>query len=158
MPVPGVSRRKMLGSGGSVLAGSALLGEIVSAQAGEASSNEAVVRRFFKSWEKKDWAPFDAILADDFTFTSPNGDDHIGKAAFKRRCWDSQIDFIQAFDIELLMAQGDDVLLKYLCHTKNGKSFRNMEYHWLRNGRIEAIECYFGGKSTFPSAVSALPG
>ena len=147
-----MSRRKLFRAG-AVLTAMAPLAQ--SAQAQTEEPNEAVVRTYFKSWEKKDWAPFDAILADDFTFTSPSGDDHISKAAYKTRCWDTQIDFIKMFDIELLMAKGDDVLVKYLCHTRNGKSFRNVEYHRLRNRQIVSIECYFGGKSTFASAVGS---
>jgi len=44
--------------------------------------------------------------------------------------------------------------VKYLCHTKNGKSFRNVEYLRIKNGQLESIECYFGAQSSFPSAVS----
>jgi len=29
-----------------------------------------------------------------------------------------------------------------------------VEYLQIRDGKIEAIECYFGGKDNFPSAVS----
>jgi len=43
---------------------------------------------------------------------------------------------------------------KYLCHTTNGKSFRNVEYLRIENGKLESIECYFGAQSSFPSAVS----
>jgi ketosteroid isomerase-like protein len=160
MPAFRMSRREMFGTGGMLVTGTALAGAASApARASELSANESanetVVRKYFKSWETKDWGPFDAILADDFTFTSPNGDDHISKSAFKKRCWDTQIDFIKTFDIELLMAQNDDVLVKYLCHTKNGKSFRNIEYHRLANQKIASIECYFGGQSTFASAVGS---
>jgi hypothetical protein len=93
-------------------------------------------------------------MADNFTFTSAAGDDHISKTAFKKQCWDTQIDFIGQFDLEQLFGRGNEAFAKYLCHTKNGKSFRNVEYFVLRDGKVESIECYFGGKSTFPSAVS----
>ena len=39
--------------------------------------------------------------------------------------------------------------------TKNGKSFRNVEYFRFRNEKVEAIESYFGEQSSFPSAVSS---
>jgi hypothetical protein len=109
-----------------------------------------------KTWqvEKKDWTPFSALLVDNFTFSSAAGDDHISKSAFKTNCWDTQINFIGQFDLEQLIARGNEAFAKYLCHTKNGKSFRNVEYFRLRDGKIESIECYFGGKDTFPSAVS----
>ncbi len=93
-------------------------------------------------------------MADNFTFTSAAGDDHISKSAFKTQCWDTQVNFIDRFDLERVFGSGNEVLVKYLCHTKNGKSFRNVEYFRLRDGKVETIECYFGGKSTFPSAVS----
>ncbi len=45
--------------------------------------------------------------------------------------------------------------VKYLGHTKDGKSFRNVEYLRIKNGKLQSIECYFGAQSSFPSAVSA---
>lgn len=159
MPANAMSRRNMFRAGACALAGTALLTETAGASVAdsEASENEAVIRKWYKAWEKKDhdWGPFDAILADDFTFSSPDGNDHISKAAFKKNCWDTQIDFVKGVDLELATVKGDEALVKYLCHTTNGKSFRNVEYHRLRNQRIEAIECYFGGKLTYPSAVSS---
>jgi hypothetical protein len=93
-------------------------------------------------------------MADNFTFTSAAGDDHISKSAFKTQCWDTQVNFIDRFDLESVFGSGNEAFVKYLCHTKNGKSFRNVEYFRLSDGKVETIECYFGGKSTFPSAVS----
>jgi hypothetical protein len=43
----------------------------------------------------------------------------------------------------------------YVCHTRNGKSFRNVEFVQLRNGKVAAIECYFGGQAGFPSAANS---
>jgi len=97
---------------------------------------------------------FNALLADNFTFTSAAGDDHINKSTFKTRCWDTQINFIGAFDLERMTTGPDDAFVKYLCHTTNGKSFRNVEYLRIKNGKLESIECYFGAQSSFPSAVS----
>jgi hypothetical protein len=122
----------------------------------EASANETIVRKWYKLWEteKKDWSLLDIIMAGDFTFTSPV-DDHISKSAYKKGCWDTQIAFVDKFDLELVTVEGNEALVKYLCHTKNGKSFRNVEYFRLSNQRIEALECYFGGNLTYPSAVSS---
>jgi hypothetical protein len=96
----------------------------------------------------------DRLLADNFTFTSAAGDDHINKSTFKTRCWETQIDFIERFDLEQIATGAEDTFVKYLCHTKNGKSFRNVEYLRIRYGKLESIECYFGADSSFPSAVS----
>jgi len=105
--------------------------------------------------EKKDLGTFDALLADNFTFTSAAGDDHISKSTFKTQCWDTQVDFIGDFDLERIATGAEDAFVKYLCHTTNGKSFRNVEYLRIKNGKLESIECYFGAQSSFPSAVSA---
>jgi ketosteroid isomerase-like protein len=152
----GVSRRNLLVAGACALAGAARFPETASAHAltGRGMTNEEIIRRYYAAWERKDWNPFDILLADNFTFTSANDDDHINKSVFKARCWESQIDFIERFELERIIANGNDAFVKYLCRTKNGKSFRNVEYFRLRDEKVEAIECYFGERSSFPSAVS----
>ena len=154
------SRRGLLEIAAGIAAGTALLPKAAVSQprATARLNNEETVRAYFKAWETKDWAPFDALLADDFTFSSANDDDHISKAAFKKECWDTQIDFIKHFDIEALISKDDAVFVKYLCHTRNDRSFLNVEYHRVRDGRIELIECYFGEKSSFASAVASQAG
>ena len=155
MTTIGVSRRKALESGACALAGAAGLLVTARARATEQSpAYEEIVRRWYTAWEKKDQPQFEAMMADNFTFTSAAGDDHISKSAFKTQCWDTQINYIDRFDLERVYGSGNEAFVKYLCHTKNGKSFRNVEYLRLRDGKVESIECYFGGKSTFPSAVS----
>jgi hypothetical protein len=41
---------------------------------------------------------------------------------------ETQIDFIGHFDLERIATGADNAFVKYLCHTKDGKSFRNVEY------------------------------
>lgn len=151
-----MSRRNLLATGAFALAGAVNLPGAASASAltGRSLANENLVRTWYAAWEKKDWGPLDRLLADDFTFTSAAGDDHISKSTFKTRCWETQIDFIQRFDLERITTGADDAFVKYLCHTRNGKSFRNVEYLRIKNGKLESIECYFGEESSFPSAVS----
>jgi ketosteroid isomerase-like protein len=138
------------------LAGAAAFTVTASAHAatGASTANEEIIRKWYEAWEKNDLAQFEALMADNFTFTSPTPDDHISASAFKTQCWDTQTGFIQHFDLELVAGSGNEVFVKYLCHTKNGKSFRNVEYFRLRDGKLEALECYFGGNATYPSAVS----
>jgi hypothetical protein len=150
------SRRNLLATGAGALVGAVSLPEPASAGAlgGQNATNEELIRKWSAGWEKKDWSPLDSLLADDFTFSSPNGDDHISKSTFKARCWETQIDFSERFDLERITTGADDAFVKYLCHTKNGKSLRNVEYLRIKNGKLESIECYFGEQSSFPSAVS----
>jgi len=151
-----MSRRNLLQAGASALAGAGGLLGAASAHAwkGPSMTNEEILRKYYAGWEKKDWGPFDVLLAESFAFTSANDDDHISKSVFKARCWESQIDFIERFELERVIANGNDAFVKYLCRTKNGKSFRNVEYFRFRDEKVEAIEAYFDGQSSFASAVS----
>ncbi|HEV2230435.1 MAG TPA: nuclear transport factor 2 family protein [Steroidobacteraceae bacterium] len=152
-----MSRRSLLGASACALAAAATIPQIARAraEAGLSPKNEATVRKWYKTWETtKDWHPFDILLADDFTFTSPNNDDHISKSAFKARCWDTQIAFTERFDLKHVMGAGNEALVMYVGHTTNGKTFRNVEYLRLRGEQLQAIECYFGAQNSFPSAVS----
>ena len=151
-----VSRRNLLATGACALAGAmSLTGPAgASTLGGQNLTNGEVVRKWYAAWEQKEWGPVDSLLADNFTFSSAAGDDHISKSAFKEQCWKTQIRFIKHFDLERVATGADDAFVKYLCHTTNGKSFRNVEYLRIKNGQLQSIECYFGEQSSFPSAVS----
>ena len=150
-----VSRRKLLATGACVVGAVALAGpERASALEGQSFVIEEIVRKWYAAWGNKDLGTFNALLADNFTFSSAAGDDHISKSAFKTQCWDTQVDFIGHFDLERIVTGADDAFVKYLCYTKNGKPFRNVEYLRIKNGKLESIECYFGAQSSFSSAIS----
>jgi ketosteroid isomerase-like protein len=151
-----VSRRNLLATGVCALAGAVSLAGSAGASAlgGQNLTSEEIIRKWYAAWEKKDLDTFNGLLADNFTFTSAAGDDHISKSTFKTQCWDTQVNFIGHFDLERITTGAEDAFVKYLCHTKNGKSFRNVEYLRIKNGKLESIECYFGAQSSFPSAVS----
>lgn len=150
-----VSRRKALEAGACALAGAAGLLVTASARAQEESSTatEEIARKWYKAWVEKDEVQFQALMADNFTFSSAAGDDHIDRGTFKTRCWDTQAHLIQKSDLERVITSGNEAFVKYLCHTTNGKSFRNVEYLRIRDGKLEALECYFGGAG-YPSAAS----
>jgi len=151
-----MSRRNLLAVGAAAFAGAAGISPPARAltRTSRDMTTEEIVRRWYKAWEKKDWGPLDALLAENFTFSSAAGDDHISKSTFKKKCWETQADFIHHFEVEQLFGQKNEAFVKYLCRTSNGKSFRNVEFLRVRSGKLESIECYFGGPSTYPSAVS----
>jgi ketosteroid isomerase-like protein len=153
----GISRRKALEAGACALAGAAGLLVTGSLPAGAESNTatEEIVRKWYKAWVEKDEGQFEALMTDNFTFTSAAGDDHIGRSTFKTQCWDTQAKLIDRSDLERVMVSDNEAFVKYLCHTTNGKSFRNVEYLRISDGKVEALECYFGAQSSFPSAVSS---
>ncbi len=152
-----MSRRNVLGAGACALTGAVSLPGLASSSAlgGQNSKNEEIIRKWYAAWVNKDLGTFNMLLADNFTFSSAAGDDHISKSTFKTRCWDTQVEFIERVDLERITTGEKDAFVKYLGHTKNGKSFRNVEYFIIKNGKLESLECYFGAQSNFPSAVSS---
>jgi hypothetical protein len=79
---------------------------------GRGTPHQEHLRKWYAAWEKTDWSPIDAMLADDFTFSSAAGDDHISKSAFKAQCWQTQIGFIQRFELEQMFGGGNEALVK----------------------------------------------
>jgi len=151
----GITRRKALEAGACALAGAAglLVTGSVAAGAESNKATEETVRKWYKAWVEKDEGKFEVLMADNFTFTSAAGDDHISRSTFKTQCWDTQAKLIERSDLERVMVSGNEAFVKYLCHTTNGKSFRNVEYLRISDGKVEALECYFGGAG-YPSAAS----
>jgi ketosteroid isomerase-like protein len=153
MTARAMSRRDIFEAGACVLIATAGVPQMASAATGPLSKGEEVVRNYYAAWDTKDWPRLDRLLADGFTFSSPL-DDHISKSDYKAGCWDTQIAFIGAFDLTQVIATDNKAFVMYICHTANGKTFQNVEYFQLRGGKVKAVECYFGGKASFPSAVS----
>ena len=153
-----LSRRSLIELAPAALAAVALAPLAPAATAGDPATaqTERVIRAWFRLWgESRTWEPFGALMTEDFTFSSPNGDDHISKATFRSRCWEPNINLTRALDIELLVARGDQAFIKYLGRTTKGKTFRNVELHRVRGGQIASIECYFGGNMSFPAGVES---
>lgn len=119
---------------------------------GSSANKEELIRTYYSGYEKKDWNMTGGVLAANFTFTSPNDDDHISKDVFKKRCFLSQLDFIKRFELQTILTRGDEAFVKYVCRTTKGTSFGNTEYFRFAGGKIAAIECYFGAKLSFASA------
>ena len=151
----GITRREALEAGACALAGAAglLMTTSVGAQEGSSTATEEIVRKWYKAWVEKDEKQFEALMTYDFTFSSAAGDDHISRSTFRTQCWDTQAKLIERSDLERVISSGNEAFVKYLCHTINGKSFRNVEYLRLRDGKLETLECYFGGAG-YPSAAS----
>src|SRR5690349_13929311 len=115
-----VSRRNMLATGACALVGAATLPASVRASKTGAPNlmSEELIRKWYTAWKTKDFATFNNMLADNFTFSSAAGDDHISKTTFKTQCWDTQINFIKDFDLERVTTGPNDAFVKYLCYTQ----------------------------------------
>ena len=101
-----------------------------------------IVRSYFDAWEAADRPALEALLADDFTFTSP-WDDHISKARFFEHCFPHAGTFGFKRPM-MIMAEGGDAFVRYETVLKSGGGFRNMEYFRVEGGRVRSIEVFFG--------------
>lgn len=118
-----------------------------------------LVRQYFTAYETKNKKTLDVLLSENFQFNSPV-DDHINKKAYLQRCWPSS-KHIQAYDIQNLLADGNEAVIRYECWLKSGTSYRNMEYFKIVGDKIEEIDVYFGydlRKEFFSSAEGGNDG
>ena len=109
-----------------------------------------IIRKYYRAYESKDRAVLDGLLAHDFTFTSPHGDDHIDVKKYFEKCW-PEAGKIDSFDVDKVIGDGDDAFVRYRCLTTSGRSFRNVEYFRFENGKIKEIEVFFGAGQGFAS-------
>ena len=101
-----------------------------------------VVRAYCGAYESENRAVAEQLLAEDFTFTSPN-DDGIDRATYFERCW-PQGEPARDQKIEQIVVHGDKAFVTYSCATGNGKSFRNTEFITFSGEQISRVDVYFG--------------
>jgi ketosteroid isomerase-like protein len=105
-------------------------------------SNVAMARACYAAYVSKDRAAIEALIAEDFHFTSPR-DNRIDRRTYFERCWPGGQD-IEAFDFVHLAPAGDCVFVTYEARMRGGRRFRNTEILSFRGGHIVGAEVYFG--------------
>jgi ketosteroid isomerase-like protein len=117
-----------------------------------------LVRKYYAAYESKDRKVVEALLSDDFRFTSPY-DDHIDRATYFKKCWPNSAN-IRAFHIETLFENDSEAMVHYELEPTSGDPFRNTEHFRFEGSKIKAIEVFFGsvpknGSSAPAHAISA---
>ena len=108
-------------------------------------SNIDTVRASMDAYRNQDLEAATRLLAEDFTFTSPQ-DDHIDKSAYLERCFPTA-DRFAASEIVAIVPSGDDsIFLLYEYELTNGERYRNTEYITVRNGQLVETQVFFGGR------------
>jgi ketosteroid isomerase-like protein len=101
-----------------------------------------VARACLQAYVKKDRAAIEALLDDDYHFTSPI-DNALDRATYMKVCWPNSSTMARVDDI-YETEDGDRAFIVYEARTSTGKRFRNCELHTVRNGKLIATEVYFG--------------
>jgi ketosteroid isomerase-like protein len=102
----------------------------------------AIARASYRAYVEKDRAAIEALLADDFHFTSPL-DNRIDRQTYFERCWPTSAT-IREFDFVHVVPDSNRVFVTYEGRRTDGKRFRNTEILTVRDGRIVEVEVYFG--------------
>jgi ketosteroid isomerase-like protein len=106
------------------------------------SSVADLIHRYFAAYESKDRKSLEALLRDDFTFSSPL-DDNISREKYMERCWPNS-EHLRAFHIEKLFAEGNEGFVTYECERTDGGMFRNTEFFQTDGDKIRHVDVYFG--------------
>jgi len=102
----------------------------------------AIVRACYQAYADSDRAAAEAVIAEDFHFTSPL-DNRIDRETYFARCWPNH-EWITAYEFIRLIRDGEQVVATYIGQSSRGKPFRNTEVLTVRDGKIVEVEVYFG--------------
>jgi hypothetical protein len=116
----------------------------------KSQSADKIIKTYFSGYEKKDWNLVASQLAEDFTFTSPNGDDHLTLAKYKAKCWATGLKYFKTIEFQRIVADGNTAFAIYNITTTDNKNVHNVEYYTFSNGKIKSIETFFGTGMGYP--------
>lgn len=102
----------------------------------------SIARAYYWAYVAKDRRALEALLADDFCFTSPL-DNRISRATYFERCWPNS-QKIKTFDLVNLVVDGARVIVTYEGRTSGDRRFRNTEILTLEGDKVVDVEVYFG--------------
>lgn len=105
-------------------------------------------RALINAYVADDRAAVEDPLAPDVRFTSPY-DNGIDRETYFRLCWPNHEGF-EGVEIVEIMESGNRAAMTYEARFAGGRAFRNTEVFTVRDGRVAAIEVYFGWSLPHP--------
>lgn len=100
-----------------------------------------VAHAMLKAYEDKNRGALEALIGDDFHFTSPL-DNQLDRASYLARCWPNSAT-VERFQVIFAVESGEQAFVTYEA-TAQGHRFRNTEVTTARGGKAIAVEVYFG--------------
>ena len=101
------------------------------------------VSAFMRAFQEQDRERAEALMDEDFIFTSPQ-DDHLDKAAWLEQCFPTA-DHFDSPATTLQLVDVDGVVLHRYEYVVDGTTWRNAEASVVVDGRVREVEVYFGG-------------
>ena len=126
-----------------------LLASFAGSSDAQNTENEKVAMAYYSGFEKHDWNAVAAQLSNDFTFTSPNNDDHISIEKFKEKCFSTN-KFFKKVNFIKMTESGDELFLLVEIITTDNNVVRNVDVFNFNGGKIKSIEVFFGAGTKYP--------
>jgi ketosteroid isomerase-like protein len=101
-----------------------------------------VAKMCYQAYVDKDRSAIEALIADEFRFTSPL-DNNIDRKTYFERCWPN-CERIADFKSIRVVQDGDRVFVTYEATSNRGPGFRNTEVLTVQHGKLVDVEVYFG--------------
>ena len=114
----------------------------------------AIARASYEAYERKDRAAIEALIAENFSFSSPL-DNRLDRKTYFERCWPNS-QRITAFDFIHLVRDGERVFVTYEARNADGTRFRNTEVLTIHGHQIAEVEVYFGWSIPHPAPVGGF--
>ena len=108
-------------------------------------SPTSIVEAAFRYYRSQDRDAAFPLYADGFSFTSPQ-DDHIDKATFFERCFPTASRLKEQRLLHVTPASEELVFVYYEYELTTGDRHRNVEAITVRDGLIQEVQVFFGGK------------
>ncbi|WP_087750833.1 nuclear transport factor 2 family protein [Paraburkholderia caledonica] len=101
-----------------------------------------IARASYLAYVRKDRAAIEALIGEDFRFTSPL-DNRLDRNTYFTRCWPNS-ETITHFQFVDVVVHGEQVFVVYEGTGVRNRRFRNTERLTVRGGKIVEAEVYFG--------------
>ena len=114
----------------------------------------AIARASYEAYERKDRAAIEALIAENFSFSSPL-DNRLDRKTYFERCWPNS-QRIASFDFIHIVRDGERVFVTYEARNADGTRFRNTEVLTIHGHQIDEVEVYFGWSIPHPAPVGGF--
>ena len=114
----------------------------------------AIARASYEAYERKDRAAIEALIAENFSFSSPL-DNRLDRKTYFERCWPNS-QRIASFDFIHIVRDGERVFVTYEARNADGTQFRNTEVLTIHGHQIAEVEVYFGWSIPHPAPVGGF--
>jgi hypothetical protein len=118
------------------------------------TQKQKAVKAYYASYENKDWNELSGLLAGDFTFSSPAGDNNISLEAYHAKCWPTS-KMTKKVALLNMMEKGNQLFLLVEITSTEGKVARNVDlFTFDDGGKIKSHECFFGPGIGYPHSTN----